>query len=390
MLVKLIRYIKGYVIFSLTGRYPERFINLLNRNGVNYRELFPKGDKYIGQMAASDYLKIRKTARISSVRLKIERKAGLPFLIKTYKVRKGIAVGAVLAVIIMSVLSMFVWDVKLNGAENLSESSICAALESSGLKPGAFKQSVDFEAAERQLLLKLPQIRWVSINALNSIAEVEIKEKFKKPSVKKGKYPCNLTSSADGVITDTLVSAGTCMVKRGTAVSENQLLVSTVVEGTNELQDKLSYVHSEGMIYADVIEKRTFSLNKRSKVIIPDKNYTEKSSLKFLWAELLIKPGSPGGELNCPVFHNERLCFNEVTLPLGINSINIYSFKTVNKINDKILLKKKALLSEAFNLGEFKIKRKKYSFKELNDKIILNSTYTVNKNIAVKKRVNIE
>lgn len=390
MLVKLIRFIKGYVIFSLTGRYPERFINLLNRNGISCRELLPGKEKYIGQMSASDYLKIRKTARKSSVRLRVEKKAGLPFLIKKYKVRKGIAAGAVLAVIILSLLSMFVWDVKLNGAEKLSESSIHSVLESSGLKPGAFKPSVDFEAAERELQLKLPQIRWVSINALNSIAEVEIKEKFKKPALKKGKSPCNLTASEDGVITDTVISAGTCMVKRGTAVSENQLLVSTVVEGTNELQDKLSYVHCEGKIYADVIKKRTFSLDKKIKVIFPDRNYTEKSSLKFLWADFLIKPASPNVEFNCPVFHKKRLSFNEVKLPLGINCIDIYGFKKFDKLNNKILLKKKAFLSEAFILGKYTIKRKKYSFKEIKDRIILDSTYIVNKNIAVKRRVNVE
>lgn len=394
MLVKLIRFIRGYIVFSVSGSYPERFINLINRGGINYWDFLPDKKKYSGKMLLSDYKNIRKTARKASVKLKAEKRVGFPFIVKKYKRRKGIAVGAMIAVLIMVILSQFVWDVKLNGVERLSENEVYTALSDCGLKAGAFKSAVDFEAVERKLVLKVPEIRWVSINALNSIAEVEIKEKQSEPKLKKGKYPCNLVASDDGVITDTLVSGGTCKVKRGSAVVKNQLLVSTVVEGTNEMQDKLSYAHSDGKIFADVIEKKSYSMPIEKDVLIPEKNYTQKGRISFLWFSFPAELNSGDNEIVSEVFSIERLRFNNVTLPVGADKARFYGFNKTpikRKISEiKFLLKKKAVLSEAFNFGKYKLKSNEYSFKEINDGLKLSAFYTVNKNIAVKQRVKVE
>lgn len=394
MLVKLIRFFRGYVIFSASGSFPERLINLLNRYGINYWDLFPNGKSYTGKMLLSDYKGIRSIAKKSEVRLKCKKRVGFPFLVKKYKRRKGIAAGVVLALILMVFLSQFVWDVKINGSERLSGAEINSVLADYGLKAGALKSSLDFEAIERKLVLKMPEIRWVSINALNSIAEVEIKEKLVKPKLKKGKYPCNLVASEDGVITDIMVVQGTCKVKRKSAVSAGQILVSTVVEGTNEMQNKLSYVHAGGKIFADVTAEKSFSLNKKKKFIVPEKNYIQKSDFNILWFNFPFKLNSSSSEIKSEIFKFNRLYVNDVTLPIGMNYANVYSFTEnqteMNKKDAKILLKKKVYLSEAFNLGKYKIKESKYSYKEIKNKLVLNAKYIVNKNIAIKRRVNIE
>ena len=393
MLIKLIRWLRGYIVFSVSGTFPERFINLLNRSGITYWELLPHGKDYCGRMLLSDYLHIRKTAKKASVKLRCKKRIGFPFFIKKYKKRKGIVVGIIIAVAVMAFLSRFVWDVQIKGAERLSVSEINFALEQCGLKAGVLKSSVNFESVERELVLKVPEIRWISINALNSIAEIEIKEKSVKPKVKKETYPCNLKASCDGVITKTIVYNGTCEVKKGSAVSKNQLLVNCVVEGAPELEENLTYVHSSGKIYADVIEENSFTVPLKTSVIIPDKNYIEKSSVNILWFNLPFALNSSPSDIRSNTFFDYKLCLNEVTLPLGINSVRTYSFEkvgnTFNKKKAKILLKKKALLYEAFNFKNYEIKSKKYSFKELNNKIKLNASYIINKNIAVKQRVKV-
>lgn len=393
MLVRIIRWLRGYVIFSVSGNYPERFINILNKSGVTYWSLLPSGKSYTGGMLLYDYKNIRSSAKKASVKLRCERKSGLPFMIKRYSKRKGVLIGAVLALILMYTLSNFVWDVKVNGAETLSSARINTALEECGLKSGAFKYSLDFEKIERGLIMKVPEIRWISINALNCIAEVEIKERFKKPKRKSRKYPCNLVAGEDGIITDTFISGGTCEVKRGSAVIKNQLLVNCVVKGTNEAEDKLSFVHSSGKVYADVVYKKSFIIPKTNNNIILNQNYTDKSNLSFLWLELPFILNSPEHNNGLNIFYRESLSSNGVTLPLGIKTQRIYNYKNSESIIDnkkaKILLKKKAILSEAFNIGKYRIKRYKYSFKEIKDAYKLKVKYIVNKNIAKKQRVKI-
>lgn len=393
MLIKLVRFLRGYIVFTLSGKYPERLINLLNNNGIVYWNLLPEKDFYTGCMLLGDYRKIRKSARKASVKLKCEKRVGLPFIIKKYSSRKGIFIGAVSALILMYSLSSFIWSVHINGAENLSRSKIINALESSGLKAGAYKSGLDFESIERELLLKVPEIRWVSVNALNGIAEVEIKEKLAKPKLKTKKYPCNLTAYEDGVITDTLVNSGTCEVKRGSAVVKNQLLVSCVVKGTNEAEDKLSFVHSDGEIFADVNYKEKFIIPKKNNNIILNSNYIEKSNIVLLHLSFpfLLNCSSP--DTNIKSFYRKNLRANGVELPLGFDSVRIYDIKKsesiITKEKAKILLEKKASLFEIFNYGKYKIKSKNYSIKELKDKFVLRAHYKVNKNIAEPKRVKI-
>ena len=49
MLLKLIRWSKGYVDFSASGKFPERFINLTTRNGINVWNLKPTEKGFSGK-----------------------------------------------------------------------------------------------------------------------------------------------------------------------------------------------------------------------------------------------------------------------------------------------------------------------------------------------------
>ncbi len=394
MLIKLIRLLRGYVYFSVIGTYPERFINVLNKNGITYWNILPKRDKLTGYMLLYDYKNIRPYAKGASVKLRCIKKSGFPFLVKKYSIRKGVAIGAAIALAVMFFLSNFIWDIKLNGGETLSAAGIYSALEDCGLKRGVLKSSVDFEAVERKLIIKIPEIRWISINALNGIAEVEIKEEIKKPKVKKGKYPCNLTAESDGIITKTIVNNGTCEVKKGSAVMKNQVLVSSVVKGTNEAEDKLSFVHSDGKIYADIEYKKEFIIPKKNNIMILNSSYNEKTNLNFLWTSLPLKLDCPKSEVYGEIPYEKSLVFNSVTLPIGISSRKIYGFTETERTRDKSfakkLLLKQSRLSEIFNIGKYNVKNISYSFKEIKNSYKLNSTYTVNKNIARVRRVHIK
>lgn len=394
MLLKIIRWFRGYIVFSLCGNYPERFINILNQNGTLYWDFFPEKKGYTGKMNLYNYKNIRPYAKKSSVKLRCVKRVGLPFYIKRYRLRKGLFIGAAAALIIMYFLSGFIWDVKLNGVENISVSKIKTALDESGLKAGVLKSSLDLEAVERKLIFKIPEIRWIQINALNSIAEVEIKEEIEKPkSKKKDKYPCNLIADSDGIITKTIVNGGTCEVKKGSAVMENQLLVNSVVQGTNEAENKQSFVHSDGKIFADVKYKNKYIIPKKNIRIFPNSNYNERLNVNVLWFSFPIGFNSSPEKIQSELFSDNNLTLNKVTLPAGLTSGRIYGFKTLDEKLDKnkakILLWNKKLLYEKFNLGKYEIKKSKYYFKELKNEYILKTAYIINKNIAKKQRIKI-
>lgn len=62
MLLKVIRWSKGYVDFSASGKFPERFINLTTRNGINVWNLKPTEKGLTATMQVYDYKNIRSIA----------------------------------------------------------------------------------------------------------------------------------------------------------------------------------------------------------------------------------------------------------------------------------------------------------------------------------------
>ncbi len=393
MILRIIRWIRGYLLFTVTGRFPERFINLLNKNGVRYWNIVPTEKGYTGHMALRDYLNIRKMAKNCSVRLRCKEKTGLPFFIKKYKKRKGLLIGAVCAVLIISVLNQFIWVINIKGTEKISEGSVREVLKSVGLQIGTYKGGLNARSVVRDATVLLPDVGWMSINALNNVAYVEVREKAKQPKLSDKTYPCNIKASQDGVITKTLVSQGTCVVKKGTAVAKNQLLVSAVVEGKTEEID-LNYVHSSAKIFADVNEEKKFNVKLNNISLIPDKSYSEKSNLNFLGLSIPFKTDFSQKGKRLSIFRTYRMNPNNVILPIGTTEQRQYFFnehkRKINIQTAKNILLKKIATYECFKYNNNIIKSRKIFYSQSPKKLTAKVSYVVNKNIALEQKIKVD
>lgn len=76
----ILRMIRGYVDFSVSGKYPERFLNSAFKSGVKIWSQKSSGGKVTGKMYVGDYKRCRTKARKTGVRLKVLKRHGLPFL----------------------------------------------------------------------------------------------------------------------------------------------------------------------------------------------------------------------------------------------------------------------------------------------------------------------
>ena len=391
MVLKIIRWLRGYIVFSISGTFPERFLNLINKRGIRHWDFIPDKNGYTGKMFLSDYLRIRPTARSSSVRLKSTKRMGFPFFVKKYKRRKGLLFGAVAAILILTVMSQYVWDIKVVGAEGLSTSELYSAFDECGFKVGMLKSGLNVKSVERQVELKVPQVRWMAVNMINNVATVEIKQLKERPKMNIKTYPCNIKASEDGVITDIIVNRGTCEVKRGSAVAKNQMLVNSVVAIG---EDKNEYVHSEAKIMADVRNKYSFKIPKKKNKIIPNKNYIEKSNLQFLFLSLPydISPSLNGTEVGNTF--TEKLRINDTSLPLGRTLRRFYYFdmkeETLKADEAEKILRTRMALHECFCEGKNTVKQRKTKLSQTGDGFVLNVDYILNKNIAKKQKLKIE
>ena len=391
MLVLFLRFLRGYVSFGAVGDFPERFINLVNYRGIRCWDILPQKGGLSGRMMLSDYLKIRPVARKAGMKLNCTARSGLPFFIRRYSARKGLLIGAALAVVLMSVLSMFVWDVNIVGADTLSEVRLRKALSDNGLSIGALKSGVDIDELERNMMLAVPDIGWISVNLLNNTATVEIKEKDKAPARRKVSHPCNIKASDDGVITKITVYNGSAAVKRGYAVARNALLVSGVVEGKNE---RLDYVHSNAEVLADVKLDYEIKIPKEKNDIVVSPEYNEKSCAGILGVTFPFALSPNRGEPFAKSYTSYSVSLNNVRLPLNITAERSYT-ATSEKVRlsakrAKTLLKKALALRELFRGGSAVLKKRRVTFSQSDSGYTISADIIVNKNIAVKQPISVQ
>lgn len=382
MLLGIIRFIKGTVSFRAQGRSPERLLNLTAQRGVLLWNVRPSPQGLEGEMAARDYRRIRPLARKAAVRTTVLKKSGFPFLAAAYRGRAGLAVGAALGAALLVFLSQFLWTIDVVGQEHVSEARLRTLLAESGVKTGALCRGVDAGQVKRDILLKVEDISWLSVNIVGCHANVEIKEKTRKPE-NDGDTPCNLKAKEDGVITKITVGEGVTEVKKGSGVAKGDLLVSGVSaarEGT------VRYLHAEGEIMADVISEKEFKLPKEDDYISLTENKAERRQLGFL---IFRFPCTLSFRFFASAARTEEadwLTADKTALPLGFVTETLHELKTErvtrDEANARAVFNRAALLEELFAKGEGRRVSKELTVAEADGAFTGRVRWVFNENIA--------
>lgn len=238
MFLRIIRFFIGYVSFTVSGKSIERFLNLVARSGITIwnikTNIFPESQKRCASanIIASEYKFLRSIAKKSKVRLKVQKRCGLVFILKKYKKRLGVFLGVVLLCLTIHMLSLYIWVVRVEGNVELSEAEIKEVVSEMGLKPGVLKKYVNSSYIEHQTMIHFNNLSWASINVEGCFATISINESFKPPDIVPKDKPCNIKAKRSGQIIRMEVYNGTQEVKNGDAVVEGQLLVSGIVENS--------------------------------------------------------------------------------------------------------------------------------------------------------------
>lgn len=246
----LIYYILGYLNIEVEGVFVERFINICkSRNILLWNVKMEQGVKLYANIGIKDYKNIREIAKKTNTSIKIEKKCGIPFILNRYKKRKVFAFILAIVVLMLVVVSNFVWNINISGNENVKTEEIKQALEKQGLKIGAYKRNLDSSNIINKIRLNRDDIAWIGITIKGTNAEVEIKEVTKAPKIIDENEYCNINSDKEGMITKISVQNGMAKVKEGDIVKKGDILVNGYIEGK---YTGIRYVHAMADIEAKV------------------------------------------------------------------------------------------------------------------------------------------
>lgn len=392
MLLKILRLIRGYVDFEAKGKFPERFLNLTVRNGINIWNTVPNESGLSSCMNVYDYKKIRKTAKKARVKCKVTSRHGLPFAVNKYKSRSGLFFGAVLSLVLIIFLSNFVWAINVQKTDFVSQQRVYSVLKDNGLYDGVWIWKLDTGKIERQTALTLKDIGWMSINITGTTARVEIKQKVDKPKLDENKTPCNLKASQDGVITKLNVKCGETKVLKGSGVAKGQLLVSGILD--TKMQT-INCVRSKGEIYADVKSKKQFCLPEKNNYSYICDEICRKYSCNLLWLNFPCSISFKNSENK--VLQNNTKCLagydTNTRLPLSITTQRVLGVKEQevqqNLKTAQTAFKNSMALYEIFDNSNKVLVSKNYKIKKDKTRYICTTDYVFNQNIAVISEISV-
>lgn len=312
-LIRFFHFISGYVKFTASGGFPERFLNLCSRNGIPLWNIRGKGSVLHASTPARFYKQMRPFARKSGMKLKISAKCGLPFFFKKHRRRFGLAAALAVLIVVVSIMSTRIWTLEVSGNSHIPEEDIIAVFEDLGVKVGAGRGKIDITATEIAALDTMEGLLWVSLNISGSNALIEVREK-KSAAVQEEPVPGHIVALQDGQLVTLEVYSGTQLQKPGNAVTKGELLISGVTEnkdGTVNFNAAEGYAVARTIRKIQVNHEPSSSIFKISKV---KKHYT----INFFGLRIPLGRARAGDDADEYYEETRWAMANNIKLPIGV------------------------------------------------------------------------
>lgn len=239
------------VRFSAQGGRGETLLQTAAAQGLCLRRVRPTPLGFCAECPARHYLRLAPLARRCRVRLRVQRRRGIYFTVRSAVQRKGLLAGALCFGLVVWRLQSLVWAIDCGSATAGQAARIRQALRSAGVQPGAAVTQPLLTAAEYAVLnIGAPEgeFSWASVNFEKGRITVEFAEAKAVPQIDSEEVSA-LYAKTDGKILAVEPEDGTPQVVPGQQVYKGQLLIGT---SRAERDGSLNYRRAAGRVIAQV------------------------------------------------------------------------------------------------------------------------------------------
>ncbi len=339
---------------------PEKFINLLWKNGVPVKNIKKINiTTVVLEVRLSDYGEISKVAKRTDTRVKIIVRSGASFFLMKLRSRSALLLGVILFGSIIYYLSTFVWNIEINTENYISPYELRQQIKGFGIRPGLKKKNINVYDIENKITRSNDEIMWVKARIDGVKLKVDVIERQSPPIIISKQTPCNLIASKDGMVVRVYTTEGTAIVEAGKMMQKGDLLV----KGEQGKEESVYPVHAKGEVIAKTFyeEIKEVPLNNISKVktgnsisnlyikfankkiylknnIIPYSNYDKiENTSKFINKEIYYEIE----EKNIPVDEEKIVegMYSNILKNLDKSVKIIDKIKEVKKEKDKYLIR---------------------------------------------------
>lgn len=309
----------------VTGEETLRFVNLCRNNGIELRHLVRRENAIQMEIDAENFKKLRPLVRKTHVKIHILNRHGPAFFFYRHKRRWWFLLGMTVFAGMIYILSLFVWQIDIDGNRKYTDALILQALAQMDVKTGCRKSEIDLPEIEEELRIMYNEITWVSASIAGTKLQIELREgdlkisgssgggqtgnvkrvenRENNPKTQNGEsetdLPANLVADEDAIITNLVVRRGTVAVRYGDEVKKGDVLIEgkVYIYNEDETLKKVDYLTAEGDVfgkYQELYEKHY--QRKHEERSYKGKNYRElgvaivgKSFCLPVWENILKK-----------------------------------------------------------------------------------------------------
>lgn len=373
--------------YRITTVTPEKTLSTLIRSGIDFS--LPRREEDGFSFSSSIFSKRSVLKWCKEVNCPVTYGfEGVITPIFALKKRPGIIFGGLLAFFLIYLSTFFVWSVRIEGNESISDGEIVRLLDQCGFREGILKSSVDVNEIQNLALARFHQLSFLSINLHGMVADVEVHERITSPKAVDESAPYNLIADWDGVILSSVVLEGQSLFQVGDTVYKGQLLVSGLVDSTSGITN---IRHARGKVFARTSRTLTFEIP--LEVIEPQYTRVEEArGIRVLGHSFCRRLGNDEGNYDIEVEEKEARILS-ILLPFTLEKRVARYYEETKTVLSYAEAEERAFEEYgrfiSTELDSAQIVEEIFSTKETDVSLILTAEVTAIENIAKEKKIEV-
>lgn len=222
------RFLTGWVEVRVSGAEPERFLDAIGRMNMPFWNAEPPRD--FSMRVCVPYARRKRVMPLAAslgLEAVVLSAGGLPTWFGSLKRRIGFATALMTVLLVLCAGLSRIWDIEIEGNETVPDGLILQALADCGVEIGARWVGNCQDAVRNGVILRLPDIRWMTVTMQGCRARVIVREKRTAPEPVPEDEPVRIVADRACYVTAVIA-------KRGTAadvVNRTVLPGETLIEG---------------------------------------------------------------------------------------------------------------------------------------------------------------
>lgn len=192
-------------------------------------------------------------------------------------------IGMIVAIISFTFFTSIVWNIDIEGNENISDNIVIEVLQDAGVLKGTKINDVDTNMLESLILEKIENVSLVSVAKVGLTIVVNIKEKVISGNEE---VITSIVSDFDGIINSIDLIQGTALVKSGDIVKKGDILVdSYTLDGDNNIIP----IKAKANIFATIWVKGEVVFDENDTKLVRSGDYYTKQTLSMFRLNMPLK-----------------------------------------------------------------------------------------------------